>query len=420
MAIATKRAAAIVAKDAASAVQLSFVDQIPAGFQKKLQAQRAAAVVKSAEELAELAQIEALRAFRLEARRVFRMADKDSSRAIDFEELRTMAGSLQLSGALMGMLDADQDGAISMEEWLGWLDSLYEKAATMAADFLAMVEHAVSRRAFVDAVTRIFHMADADSSGGLEYHEVASITQDYLEAGHALAGLDLDRDGAISLDEWIQFCTFHWDRSRLVGDAFLDRCNALLTARLPERNFLTEASFVFHEFDMDGSGNLDMQEVLELLPHVEGKDSMGAYMQAYNFIRKADAGATGRLELAAWRLMLLDVYRKEPAGAIAMLEEMARSAPEATFMAKAARAFKAFDVDNDGALDFGEVRAFLGENLAASDASLEFAAAVFKRADRDRDDVIDEVEWRQFTREMFQSNRKTARQFVELLIAKAP
>ena len=82
-----KRAAAIAAKEEKAPVKLNFADKVPAGFKP-----RVPPPPPSEEEAARLANLYRRRAFAYEARRVFRLADADNNKFLEFHELARHGG----------------------------------------------------------------------------------------------------------------------------------------------------------------------------------------------------------------------------------------------------------------------------------------------------------------------------------------
>eukprot|EP00414_Alexandrium_minutum_P005721 CAMPEP_0113822118 /NCGR_PEP_ID=MMETSP0328-20130328/2080_1 /TAXON_ID=39455 /ORGANISM="Alexandrium minutum" /LENGTH=110 /DNA_ID=CAMNT_0000790053 /DNA_START=59 /DNA_END=391 /DNA_ORIENTATION=- /assembly_acc=CAM_ASM_000350 len=79
-------------------------------------------------------------ALRSEAERIFALADKDSDGKLDMNELANLRNSRQFAEAMMGAVDKDMNGSISVEEWSSYVKGIFDKNEKAAANVLKLYE----------------------------------------------------------------------------------------------------------------------------------------------------------------------------------------------------------------------------------------------------------------------------------------
>lgn len=169
--------------------------------------------------------------------------------------------------------------------------------------------------AFRDAVVQVFHLADEDGSGQLEFEEVRVIATGNREAEAILMHLDMDGNGAISEEEWLSFFSGLFERNQQAAEGLLERSVHLIF----ERDFLLLVRALFEEFDRDGSGTLELQEILLML----GDDDQGAEFLAY-----ADGNGDMILNLSEWMNYFYGFWRYHPGMARANVGYLMQRAAE--------------------------------------------------------------------------------------------
>lgn len=251
--------------------------------------------------------------------------------------------------------------------------------------------------AFKEAVIRVFYMADEDGSGSLEWQEVCTIAESNQEVMAIMTTLDKDKDGTISLEEWVDFFMAVFASNRPVAEFILEKSAYLIF----ERQFMLLCRDLFMEFDKDGSGQLEMQEVLMAI----GDDAQGA-----DFVKFADVNNDGVLSLEEWMVFFFSFWRAAPAVAranVAFLQEQAAalrmmpamppaqmdkqlaeaiSTPEG--MAELKALFETLDKDGDGNITSKEWGKAVSKNKKAlskffGGASPKEIGMQFKRIDAD-------------------------------------
>ena len=140
---------------------------------------------------------------------------------------------------------------------------------------------------FRESVLQVFRLADEDGSGQLEYSELRAIASSQREAEAILARLDADSDGSISEEEWEAFFLELAKASPAMAQKLLERSVHMIF----ERDFMNACHALFLEFDQDGSGQLELHEVLVMM----GDDEQGREL-----LRYADEDGNNTLSLDEW------------------------------------------------------------------------------------------------------------------------
>lgn len=189
-----KRASNVESKLAGAPVQMKWHMKSPAYFHKELTAKYAGVPTYTEEQQDALGQAAIRREFVLEARRVYRLMDKDKSRGLEHEELRDLTGSPMAAEYLLELWDADGDGKVQMHEWMNFVTPLYDENPDGAEFLLDNVKVSLARRAFETDTRRIFELADLDGSGHLDFHEVMELCSDE-HGGVSFASFEIFYEG---------------------------------------------------------------------------------------------------------------------------------------------------------------------------------------------------------------------------------
>ena len=173
--------------------------------------------------------------------------------------------------------------------------------------------------AFKSAVLQVFALADEDGSGALDFQELYGIATSEAEAAAILDQLDTNKDGQISVEEWVSFFMELFARRSRVAEFLLERCVHLIF----EREFMGICRALFEEFDKDSSGQLELQEILLAI----GDDEQGAALLEY-----ADTSGDKVLQLDEWMRFFLGFWRTNPQRARGNVGFLMRRAEELKMM----------------------------------------------------------------------------------------
>ena len=236
-ALDVKRDAAIEKKNEAAPVKMNWAMKAPIFYQRELAAVRSTRTVLTVEEAAAREQLEERRAFRMAARHIFRLADVDGSRALEYRELERLDS--ENASELLELMDGSGDGEVSMEEWLSFTTKVYEsRGVVVGFQMLQLAERVLFERTAIDIADKLFKLFDRDGSGSLDYGEVSAmfpqpraadaargrrqpVNADTDQAFAFMQYVDLDRSGTLELDEWRDFILQGWRRNPMAAHAFL-------------------------------------------------------------------------------------------------------------------------------------------------------------------------------------------------------
>lgn len=212
---------------------------------------------------------------------------------------KPMLGAAANARALMGATNALNAVVAAADSSLSSLlcRQLYDRA--IAAELKREQEEMA---AFKDAAQQVFQLADADGSGALEFREIRDIASSAQEADAILQHLDQNSDGLISEEEWLEFFSTLFTRNPGAAAMLLDRSVRMIF----ERDFMRMCEALFHEFDKDGSGSLELHEVLVMM----GDDEQGKELLMY-----ADDNGDKSLSIDEWMMFFQGFWRYHPQAA---------------------------------------------------------------------------------------------------------
>lgn len=424
--ILAKREANVEAKLKAAPVQMQWHMKSPAFYHKELTAKYAnsppchrkdAASVYTEAQRERMGEADLRRDFMLEARRVFRLMDKDRSRGLSHAELKELTSSEAAAEYLIDLWDVDGDGQVQMHEWVGFLAPLYDENPDGAQFLLEGVKEALARRAFETEVKLLFQVADRDGSGQLDFNEVMELCADehgsvsFSSLEMFYEGMDQNEDFQIGLDEWSGFMNRVYESSPEMGFMLLRHYGRRLEMRSEERAWLALADELFTSFDADGDGKLTPREVLEFTDPEADADER--WQTARSFVAEMDWDASGSLDLDEWREFMTGFWRRNKymahrfAGTL--LRSLAARAETNEFLAEAESLFKEYDVDGNGSLSIAEMVEMLG--ATSMPAVLQFMASF----DSDMSGSIELHEWRAFVEKAWVANKPVATRFIKTL-----
>merc|ERR1712110_1365553 len=132
---------------------------------------------------------------------------------------------------MMGVLDTNTDGKLSLQEWLDYVKSVHDKNQEACKALLKLYEKQVSSAKHTLEVAvdweskseaeRIFKLADKDGNGYIDTAELAKVRNSQHLAEVMMGVHDTNADGKLSLQEWLAYV-------KSIHDKNPEACKALL------------------------------------------------------------------------------------------------------------------------------------------------------------------------------------------------
>merc|ERR1719498_1694885 len=80
-----------------------------------------------------------------EAVRIFNLADRDGNGFLDMDELANVRNSKEFAQAMMGQVDDNADGHLSLDEWLIYVKKIFDKKEKTCATLLKLYEKQIGQ-----------------------------------------------------------------------------------------------------------------------------------------------------------------------------------------------------------------------------------------------------------------------------------
>ena len=239
-----------------------------------------------------------------EVSRVFHKFDRDHNHAIDAAELRSalyalgLASDSERANAILLKHDVDSSGRLEIAEFRALVAEMRETQVD-------------------DPVLRVFLAFDRDKSGAMDIRELRAalehlnLPSDNVQAADTLARYDTDRSGALELGEFRVLCAqlavFQKHAERQAQHEMMD--GVPVQASGPPRPSSSSSASddiarIFHAFDADRSGDIDVYELHRALNSL-GLEASTAHAQ--RTLDKYDTDRSQKLELPEFRALVADL-----------------------------------------------------------------------------------------------------------------
>eukprot|EP00927_Polykrikos_kofoidii_P039675 TRINITY_DN34007_c0_g1_i1.p1 TRINITY_DN34007_c0_g1~~TRINITY_DN34007_c0_g1_i1.p1 ORF type:complete len:876 (+),score=201.17 TRINITY_DN34007_c0_g1_i1:79-2706(+) len=207
--------------------------------------------------------------------------DVDGSGFLDIGEVSFFVRQHEVSEKeedFFATLDSDSDARISPQEFMDWARD--EEDKTYGVNARQTTSPSEREAAFRTAVGGEFAQADVDDSGFLEEGEInAMLTKVAFPGSYEWQADETDKDGRVSREELVNLASQTQPVFARVADVDAD----------------------FDDFDADGSGFLEKEEVLGLL-----KDSGAKEGSDWSHFDHNGDGKISRVELQHWAQLIED------------------------------------------------------------------------------------------------------------------
>jgi len=307
---------------------------------------------------------------RAEAVRVFNLADSGKRGVLDVRQLARMLGSEKAATARMRNIDRDRDGVISKEEWLTYVQGIYDQHPPAAAKLLESCEMAVSDSPIHDEALRVFKRLN--SNGKINMKKLTAGTRgDETTKAYTrhLAGKYCD----LEVDEksWLVCISRCYAKSPDGTTDFLHWCeqNADRIALAAEAEHIFKLST-----HSKGRRFIDKDELHEALQH----DDMFPEM----WTGTSNVSPNTQLGKDDWLEHIHSMHRQNPAAATVMMKAYKRHVCEFPLYAEAVRVFK-LAVDGKDMIDREELAAAQRNHVSSDEI-----CAIGQLSDK-----IDVAEW---------------------------
>jgi len=200
---------------------------------------------------------------------LFKQIDEDNSGAVDHQEFRSGLAKIGLKfddeviEQLVLHMDEDNSGSIQYEEFGQKMQEFMEKEASKGSAVLASLCRQLNRTE--QSPEELFGQLDVDGDGSLavdEFHSALTMVGVVVTkeaAARAMKELDLDGDGSLTSQELVKNVHEFRRKRRVFAYSVLGRVMEFV-----ERTN-TSVARLFSKLDTDGSGDLDVLELQEVL-----------------------------------------------------------------------------------------------------------------------------------------------------------
>ncbi|XP_042344748.1 ras and EF-hand domain-containing protein isoform X2 [Plectropomus leopardus] len=215
---------------------------------------------------------------------LFRTYDVDNSGRIEKHEFSTICQELHVpskeADSIFDRLDVDKDGTVTLEEFISGFKERHQEKKMASTRGMSQEE--------IKRLSALFHAYDADNSGCIEKQEFFTICKELRvpskEADSIFDRLDVDKDGTVTLDEFISgFRERHQEKeddkedensSESEEEFSMNREQVISSQPHPSVKGMSAEEqerlrSLFNAYDVDNSGQIERQEFLTICAELQ-------------------------------------------------------------------------------------------------------------------------------------------------------
>merc|ERR1719309_1788508 len=326
-----------------------------------------------------------------DAQQMFRVLDKNGDGLISQEEMRACGNRFNATEieAIFAIGDINNDGEIGLDEFVG---VMCPTASTVVGRLSKTYKN-------LDEIKQGFKKLDRDNDGSISKAEMSAAGLSEQEVNAVFALGDTNNDGAIDLEEFIGvMCPSASAVVFKFSQAFKGKEGALKA---------------FQQIDIDGDGKITKQEMAKA--NLGGSKLSMAEVDA--IFQLGDTNNDGEIDIEEFLAVMVpsagfsttsSSFKQVSSSSFSSTSSMSMTKSSVsssvsstsfcsigmTFgsVSDARAAFRRFDVNNDGVMDFEEMKSMISSASGKKMSDSE-VGALFKKGDLDGDGQIDMTEF---------------------------
>merc|ERR1719309_266136 len=326
-----------------------------------------------------------------DAQQMFRVLDKNGDGLISQEEMRACGNRFNATEieAIFAIGDINNDGEIDLDEFVG---VMCPTASTVVGRLSKTYKN-------LDEIKQGFKKLDRDNDGSISKAEMSAAGLSEQEVNAVFALGDTNNDGAIDLEEFIgvmcpsaSAVVFKFSQAfkgkegalKAFQQIDIDGDGKITKQEMAKANLggsklsMAEVDAIFQLGDINNDGEIDMEEFLGVMV-----PSAGFSTTSSSFKQVSSSSFSSSSSMSMTKSSFSSTVSSTSCCSIGM-----------TFgsVSDARAAFRRFDVNNDGVMDFEEMKSMMSSapGKKMSDAEV---MTLFKKGDLDGDGQIDMQEF---------------------------
>merc|ERR1712106_453807 len=317
---------------------------------------------------------------------MFKTLDKDGDGMISQEEMRSCGSRFNATEieAIFALGDTNNDGEIDIDEFIG----------VMCPSAAAVVFKVSQTFKGKDGAVKAFKQIDLDGDGAISKDEMAKaniggvkLSKTEIDAIFQLG--DVDKDGAIDLEEFLAVMVPSagfsvTTMSSSSSSSFKQTSSSSFSSSVSSASFcsvgmtfgsVSDAKDAFRRYDINNDGVMDPAEMKAMMDSASGKKMSDA--EVMTLFKKGDLDGDGQIDMQEFIKLMFPTCAES-------LTKLQRSFSN---LNEVKAAFRKFDADSDGHITRPELKGVMAK---FGDADVD---AVFALGDADQSGGIDYIEF---------------------------